>query len=98
MKETVEVSEKGREDMERVGEALGNIEVSIHNLETAVNKVGTASGEIVQIINLIGEIADETNLLSLNASIEAPEQVRPVRALRLLRRRLVSWLKTVPNL
>ena len=71
MKETVEVSEKGREDMERVGEALGNIEVSIHNLETAVNKVGTASGEIVQIINLIGEIADETNLLSLNASIEA---------------------------
>lgn len=71
MKETVEVSEKGREDMERVGEALGNIEVSIHNLETAVDKVGTASGEIVQIINLIGEIADETNLLSLNASIEA---------------------------
>lgn len=71
MKETVEVSEKGRKDMERVGEALGNIEVSIHNLETAVNKVGTASGEIVQIINLIGEIADETNLLSLNASIEA---------------------------
>ena len=71
MKETVEVSEKGREDMERVGVALGNIEVSIHNLETAVNKVGTASGEIVQIINLIGEIADETNLLSLNASIEA---------------------------
>lgn len=71
MRETVEVSEKGREDMERVGEALRNIEVSIHNLETAVNKVGTASSEIVQIINLIGEIADETNLLSLNASIEA---------------------------
>lgn len=71
MQETVAVSEKGRKDMERVGEALSNIEVSIHNLEEAVNKVGTASGEIVQIIKLIGDIADETNLLSLNASIEA---------------------------
>ena len=71
MQETVAVSEKGRKDMERGGEALSNIEVSIHNLEEAVNKVGTASGEIVQIIKLIGDIADETNLLSLNASIEA---------------------------
>ncbi len=71
MQETVQISEKGRKDMERVGEALDNIEVSIRNLEEAVNKVGTASGEIVQIIKLIGDIADETNLLSLNASIEA---------------------------
>ena len=71
MLETVQISEKGRKDMERVGEALDNIEVSIRNLEEAVNKVGTASGEIVQIIKLIGDIADETNLLSLNASIEA---------------------------
>lgn len=71
MQETVQISEKGRKGMERVGEALDNIEVSIRNLEEAVNKVGTASGEIVQIIKLIGDIADETNLLSLNASIEA---------------------------
>lgn len=71
MQETVTVSEKGRKDMERVGEALENIEVSIRNLEDAVNKVGSASGEIVAIIKLIGDIADETNLLSLNASIEA---------------------------
>ena len=71
MQETVTVSEKGRKDMERVGEALENIEVSIRNLEDAVDKVGSASGEIVAIIKLIGDIADETNLLSLNASIEA---------------------------
>lgn len=71
MRETVEVSEKGRTDMERVGEALENIKLSVQNLETAVNKVGTASGEIVQIVQFIGNIADETNMLSLNASIEA---------------------------
>ncbi|MCI6684287.1 MAG: methyl-accepting chemotaxis protein [Roseburia faecis] len=71
MRTTVEVSEKGKADMESVGNALHNIEISIHNLEEAVNKVGTASGEIVDIIKLIGDIAEETNLLSLNASIEA---------------------------
>ena len=71
MRETVEVSEKGRMDMEHVSEALNNIELSIRSLEEAVDKVGSASKEIVDIINLIGDIADETNLLSLNASIEA---------------------------
>lgn len=71
MRETVEVSEKGRMDMEHVSEALNNIELSIRSLEEAVNKVGLASKEIVDIIKLIGDIADETNLLSLNASIEA---------------------------
>ena len=71
MRETVEVSEKGRMDMEHVSEALNNIELSIRSLEGAVNKVGSASKEIVDIIKLIGDIADETNLLSLNASIEA---------------------------
>ena len=71
MRTTVEVSEKGKADMESVGNGLHNIEISIHNLEEAVDKVGTASGEIVDIIKLIGDIAEETNLLSLNASIEA---------------------------
>jgi methyl-accepting chemotaxis protein len=71
MRTTVEVSEKGKADMESVGNALHNIEISIHNLEEAVDQVGTASGEIVDIIKLIGDIAEETNLLSLNASIEA---------------------------
>lgn len=71
MNETVTVSEQGKKDMEKVGAALQNIEGSIRELEKAVNEVGTASGEIVSVVKLIGDIADETNLLSLNASIEA---------------------------
>ena len=38
MRTTVEVSEKGKADMESVGNALHNIEISIHNLEEAVDK------------------------------------------------------------
>ena len=40
-------------------------------LQFAIGEVGRASEEITNITKVIGEIADETNLLSLNASIEA---------------------------
>ena len=36
-----------------------------------INTVGEASKEIGQIVNVINEIADQTNLLALNAAIEA---------------------------
>ncbi len=71
MKETVDLSEKGKQDMQQVGEAMSNIGNSISKLEVVVNKVGTASEEITNIVSLIGNIAEETNLLALNASIEA---------------------------
>lgn len=63
--------------MESVGNALHNIEISIHNLEEAVDKVGTASGEIVDIIKLIGDIAEETNLLSLMHRLKQRVQGKP---------------------
>lgn len=71
MNQTVEISEKGRQDMQKVSTAMENISRSIQNLDLAINKVGTASEEITNIVSVIGNIADETNLLSLNASIEA---------------------------
>ncbi len=68
---TVDMSQKGRADMQRVDEAMVQIRQSIDTLVEAVNKVGNASKEITGIIGLIGEISEETALLSLNASIEA---------------------------
>lgn len=71
MTETVEVSEEGRRDMEKVNDAMEEIQNSITSLEQQVNKVGTSTQEITNIVGLIGNIAEETNLLALNASIEA---------------------------
>lgn len=71
MKTTVDVSNRGRSDMQKTGVAMEDISNSINELRDAVDKVGFASEEITKIIVLIGEIADETTLLSLNASIEA---------------------------
>jgi methyl-accepting chemotaxis protein len=71
MTETVKLSEKGRSNMEKVSSEMLLISESIRKLETAINRVGSASAEINKIVNLIGEIAEQSNLLSLNASIEA---------------------------
>lgn len=71
MKETVDLSQNGKEIMQGVDKAMQNINSSVSQLQRAINKVGNASGEITNITKEIGEIADETNLLSLNASIEA---------------------------
>ncbi|MCR5755327.1 MAG: methyl-accepting chemotaxis protein [Acetatifactor sp.] len=71
MKLTVEVSESAKIKMQEVGAAMDMILRNMSNLQTAINKVGSASAEITKIIGLIGDIAGQTHLLSLNASIEA---------------------------
>lgn len=71
MKETVGISQKGKEVMQDVNAAMQNINDSVQQLQQAIDKVGSASEEITNITKAIGDIADETNLLSLNASIEA---------------------------
>lgn len=68
---TVEMSQKGREDMQRVNDAMNEIRESIKTLVEAINQVGAATKEITGITTLIGDISEETSLLSLNASIEA---------------------------
>ena len=71
MKETVNVSKVGREAIQNVSMAMKEINSSVKKLQAAIDEVGRASEEITSITKVIGEIADETNLLSLNASIEA---------------------------
>ncbi len=71
MKETVGISQKGRDDMEKLSVAMEGISEANESLVESINKVGSASEEITNIVGMISEIAEETNLLSLNASIEA---------------------------
>ena len=71
MMETVTISQKGKTVMQDVDTAMHSINDSVKQLQYAIDEVGQASQEITDITRTIGEIADETNLLSLNASIEA---------------------------
>ncbi|SER82007.1 methyl-accepting chemotaxis protein [Lachnobacterium bovis] len=71
MKETIKLSEEGREDMEQLSNAMHQIQGANDQLVGSIGKVGDASEEITKIVGMISSIAEETNLLSLNASIEA---------------------------
>ncbi len=71
MNETVDISRKGKAAMQDVGTAMQNINNSVRKLQLAIDEVEKASEEITNITGVIGSIADETSLLSLNASIEA---------------------------
>lgn len=71
MKDTVAISEKGKADMGQVSVAMTNLNDSIEQLIKSVEEVDESSEKINNIVLLIGEIANQTNLLSLNAAIEA---------------------------
>ncbi len=71
MNESVIMSQNGKGNMEHISEGMGNIHSSILTLSGQIAKVGERTAEIVDMVNIIMDIATETNLLSLNASIEA---------------------------
>lgn len=68
---TVEAAEKGKSDIEKVAQNMDKISSSIEMLDETVREVGASTEEINKITEIIGDIAGQTNLLSLNASIEA---------------------------
>ena len=71
MNDTVVISGKGRDDMDKVKHAMETVQASVTQLETAVGHVGESTEEITKFVEIIGDIASQTNLLSLNAAIEA---------------------------
>jgi len=71
MLETVRASEDGHTAMKKIEETMGWIEETMESLETQIRRTEGAVSQIGNMVNLIMDIADETNLLALNASIEA---------------------------
>lgn len=68
---TVDVANRGREDMETVSQTMTDIVASMQKLADIVLDVGASTEQINTMVNIITDISDQTNLLSLNAAIEA---------------------------
>ena len=64
-------AENGRKAIENSIQGMENINGKVEELAGVVDKLGKSSEEIGKIIDVISDIADQTNLLALNAAIEA---------------------------
>ncbi len=61
----------GNQTIQTAIEQMQIIQQTVHALEDTVQTLGTRSQEIGHIVEAITQIADQTNLLALNAAIEA---------------------------
>lgn len=71
MKDTVDAADRGKNEITTVSDKMNQMTDTMKNLEATVRQVSESMKEINKISDLIGDIASQTNLLSLNASIEA---------------------------
>ncbi|MCV6615230.1 MAG: methyl-accepting chemotaxis protein [Cellvibrionaceae bacterium] len=69
--ETLDVAENGGGVINEAVKEMNQIAESVHTSSQHIERLNMQSGEINSIINTIQEIADQTNLLALNAAIEA---------------------------
>ncbi len=65
------IAEGGGEIVQQVIDGMSSINEAVSTGAKAVTELGKRSTEIGQIIKVINDIADQTNLLALNAAIEA---------------------------
>jgi methyl-accepting chemotaxis protein len=65
------VSDTGIEVINRAVQGMSSIAQTVGHSSTAVARLGQESQQISHIVNVIREIAEQTNLLALNAAIEA---------------------------
>ncbi len=65
------VANDGGKDVEDTIKGMGRIAEVVKKAAETVEKLGASSDQIGEIILVIDEIADQTNLLALNAAIEA---------------------------
>src|SRR5699024_5341357 len=68
---SVEVAHSGGEAVRRTIEGMTSIRESIQDTSKRMKRLGESSQEIGDIVELINDIAEQTNILALNAAIQA---------------------------
>lgn len=69
--ETANAARDGQEEMAQTVMGMQQISQAVVQIANIVGTLGRSSDQIGEIVNVIEEIADQTNLLALNAAIEA---------------------------
>lgn len=70
-KETTELAKIGGEKVSDSLKEMIEIRTTVKNIETKAHNLGESSTKVGQIVKIINGISEQTNLLALNAAIEA---------------------------
>jgi twitching motility protein PilJ len=68
---SMEIAQKGAQVVRNTIGSMENIRETIQETSKRIKRLGESSQEIGDIVGLITEIADQTNILALNAAIQA---------------------------
>ncbi len=68
---SVAIAKKGAEVVQNTINGMDNIREQIQETSKRIKRLGESSQEIGDIVSLINDIADQTNILALNAAIQA---------------------------
>ena len=69
--DTAEVASAGREDLTGVGQTMSHLEKATGEFSERLSLIRQRAEDINVVITTITKVADQTNLLSINAAIEA---------------------------
>ncbi len=69
--QSVNIAHKGAQAVSRTIDGMDTIREQIQETSKRIKRLGESSQEIGDIVGLIDEIADQTNILALNAAIQA---------------------------
>lgn len=69
--QSVNIAHKGTQAVSRTIDGMDTIREQIQETSKRIKRLGESSQEIGDIVGLIDEIADQTNILALNAAIQA---------------------------
>lgn len=70
-KATSDASEKGMKAIDDVSQGMRNIKESVDVISKAINALSERSKQIGRMLSVIDEVADQTNLIAINAAILA---------------------------
>ena len=68
---SVDIAHKGGEAVRRTIDGMNTIRETIQETSKRIKRLGESSQEIGNIVELINDLAEQTNILALNASIQA---------------------------
>ncbi len=69
--QSVEIAHKGGQAVRRTIDGMNSIRETIQETSKRIKRLGESSQEIGDIVELINDIAEQTNILALNAAIQA---------------------------